>query len=264
VDPILSSVAHRPWPLPEGPWVLTQRWHNLLFAHWPVAPAALRSLVPQPLVLDTYNAQAWVAVTPFQIAGNRARLLPPLPPTSSFPELNVRTYVTFDGKPGVYFFSLDAGSFLAALGARLGYGLPYFHAAMRIKLEEGGFKYWSRRYGAEAEFLARYAPAGNPRNPQRGSLEHFLTERYCLYRVGARGALYRADIHHLPWPLEDATASIERNTVASAAGIQLPDAAPLLYYAGELKVYIWPLRRVAAPAYVFEQERTGQVAVKPV
>ena len=101
---------HRPWPLPSGPWVMKQIWHDLVFAHWPVANDALRGLVPQGLTLDTWGGQSWVAVTPFRMSGVRAPGLPALPGLSRFPELNVRTYVTYGGKPGVYFFSLDAAN----------------------------------------------------------------------------------------------------------------------------------------------------------
>jgi len=113
---------------------MAQTWNDLLFAHWPVAPNVLRALVPPELPLDTYDGTAWLAVTPFHMTGIRARGLPPIPGLSRFPELNVRTYVILDGKPGVYFFSLDVTSRMAVWGARTFYRLPYFHAHMRGRL----------------------------------------------------------------------------------------------------------------------------------
>ncbi len=157
----------------------------------------------------------------------------------------MRTYVTLDGQPGVYFLSLDAGSVLAVFGARTGYALPYFYARIRVEFEGETVRYHCRRShrGTIAEFAGRYRPVSAPRNSVPGSLEHFLTERYCLYAAEAR-RLYRADIHHLPWPLQDTKAEIACNTMAAAAGIELPDTPPLLHYAGELDVLVWAPERL--------------------
>lgn len=261
MDAILNSTVHRPWPLPRGPWALVQTWRDVLFAHWPVAVAQLRALVPTTLPIDTFDGSAWVAVTPLYIDPLRVRWLPPLPGSAAFAEINVRTYVTVQDKPGVFFFSLDAASLLAVMGARATYLLPYFHARMARRVAGDGVVLQSeRRAGARARFAAEYGPAGEVHAAQRGTLEHFLTERYCLY-TARHGSLYRAEVHHLPWPLQEGRAEIRRNSLALAAGIELPDSAPLLHFARELKVYVWPLRRVPAPAYVHE---AAQVAMKPI
>jgi uncharacterized protein len=222
---------------------MRQQWNRLLFAHWPLPPQNIRPLVPKQLPLDTFGGRCWVAVTPFYLSGLRPRGVPF--GGEAFPELNVRTYVTLNGKPGVYFFSLDAGSVLAVFGARTFYALPYFYARMRINRSGDSVHYRSRRahMGKVAEFDGRYRPVSPARNADSGSLEHFLTERYCLYAFEA-GRLYRADIHHVPWPLQDAQADISRNTMANAAGIQLPDEAPLLHYAEMIEVLIWPPARL--------------------
>lgn len=244
VHRLLQSAAHRPYPLPGGPWIMRQTWHDLLFAHWPVAPEHLRPLMPAALPLDTFAGQAWVGVVPFRMSGIRLRGLPPLPGVSQFPELNVRTYVQVGGKPGVYFFSLDAANLLAVWGARIGFALPYFHAAMQCAEEEGRIHYASRRYGtSNAEFFGHYRPATPPVLAQPGSLEHWLTERYCLYTTrGSR--VFRGEIHHEPWPLQAAESEIATNTMAAAAGITLPDSPPLLHFARQLDVLIWPIRAV--------------------
>ncbi len=242
-EEILGRHQHRPWPLPPGPWIMRQRWNRLLFAHWPLPPQSLRALVPSVLALDTFDGQCWVAVTPFYLSGLRPRgwSLPRL----SFPELNVRTYVTLQGKPGVFFFSLDAGSVMAVFGARAVYALPYFYARMSMTCAGDAVDYRCRRsrLGTVAEFHGHYQPVSPPRTATPGSLEHFLTERYCLYAVEA-GRLYRAEIHHEPWPLQQAEAEIARNTMAAAAGIELPDQPPLLHFARAIDVLVWPPRRL--------------------
>jgi uncharacterized protein YqjF (DUF2071 family) len=225
VYPRLESVAHRPWPLPSGPWVMKQTWHDLLFAHWPLSTAVIRPLVPSQLTLDTFDGQCWVGVVPFHMSGIRARGLPPLPGLSRFPELNVRTYVTRGGKPGVYFFSLDAANLPAVWAARAFYHLPYFHAEMSSREIGGSIQYASRRRPGPAEFRGQYRPTGEVRLREKGSLEHWLTERYCLYTTH-RGQVLSGEIDHLQWPLQDAAAEFETSTVAAAAGIELPASPP--------------------------------------
>jgi uncharacterized protein len=239
---ILKVTAHRPFPLPRGPWGMRQTWNDLLFAHWPLRPDYLRPFLPPALSLDLFDGSAWLAVTPFHMSDVRPRLTPALPWLSAFPELNVRTYVVHEGTPGVFFFSLDAARLLAVWAARYGYLLPYFHAHMRVGRSGEQIIYSSRRLRTPAEFRARYGPIGPIRQRTKGSLEHFLTERYCLFTV--RGSqMYRGDIHHVPWPLQDADAEIEVNTMAKAAGVELAQTRSLLHFAKRLDVLIWPLRR---------------------
>jgi uncharacterized protein len=242
MHPVLQSVAHRPWPLPSGPWVMKQIWHDLLFAHWPLPATVMRPLIPAELTLDTFDAQCWIGVVPFHMSGIRGRGLPPLPGLSRFPELNVRTYVTYGGKPGVYFFSLDAANLPAVWAARKFYHLPYFHAAMTAESRKGTIHYSSQRCGSSAELRGRYCPAGEVQRAAKNSIEHWFTERYCLYTTH-RGQVYRGEIHHQPWPLQPAHADLEINTMAAAANISLPATAPLLQFARKLEVLIWPLRR---------------------
>jgi uncharacterized protein len=243
MHPALQHVAHRPWPIPRGPWIMAQTWHDLLFAHWPIAYDSLRPLVPSELALDIFEGRCWVAVAPFHMSGVRARGLPPLPGFSHFPELNVRTYVTVDDKPGVYFFSLDAANQAAVWAARWFYRLPYFRAHMQVETQGELITYHSRREQGKAEFLGQYRAIAPARLRAMGTLEHWLTERYCLYTVSG-GQIYRAEIHHPQWPLQDAHAEIETNTVASAAGLVLPHVPPLLHFAKKLEVLIWPPGKV--------------------
>ena len=242
MHPALRSVAHRPWTLPSGPWVMAQSWHDLLFAHWPVPVDDLRALIPTQLELDLRDGTAWVAVVPFWMSGVRARGIPAVPGLSRFPELNVRTYVKHRGKPGVYFFSLDAASLPAVRATRSFYHLPYFYALMETREAEGSVAYASARVGALAELRGRYRAVSPVELRAPGTIEHWFTERYCLFTVH-RDVVYVGEIHHQPWPLQNAEAEIEHNTMGQAAGIVLPEVAPLLHFARRIDVVVWPLRR---------------------
>jgi uncharacterized protein len=221
---------------------MKQTWHDLLFAHWPIPATLMRPLVPAQVQLDTFDGQCWIGVIPFHMSGIRARGLPPVPGLSCFPELNVRTYVTYGGKPGVYFFSLDAANLAAVWAARRFYHLPYFHAAMVAESHDGGVRYSSSRHGSPAELRGSYRPTGDVQLAAKGSIEHWFTERYCLYSIHCN-QVYRCEIHHRPWPLQLAEAEFEINTMAAAANISLPATAPSLLFARRLEVLIWPLRR---------------------
>src|ERR1700683_5519016 len=173
VRPLLKVVEHRPWPLPAGPWVMTQTWHDLLFAHVPVPLAAMRPLVPAQLTLDTFDGQCWAGVIPFRMSGIRGRGMPALPGLSRFAGLSVRPYVTHGGKAGVYFFSLDAGNLSAVWAARRFYHLPYFHAAMSSKELGGRIRYDSRRLRGAAEFRGQYGAVAEARVRESGSIENW-------------------------------------------------------------------------------------------
>jgi uncharacterized protein len=237
---IVHIVNHRPWAMPDTPWAMTQTWTDLLFAHWQLDVAQLRAKVPAAFELDLFDGRAWIAVVPFSMTNVAPRGVPALPWVSEFPELNVRTYVRAGDRPGVYFFSLDAGSAVAVQAARTLLNLPYYAAAMTVSGSGDGVHYRSARPGdPPAEFDATYEPAGAAFPPAEGSLEYFLTERYCLYHVDRRGAPYRLEIHHPPWQLQPARARITRNTMASASGIELPDEAPVLHFARRQDAVAW-------------------------
>ena len=223
-----------------------QRWHELLFAHWPIPAERVRPLVPSALGLDTFDGLAWIGIVPFRMTRVRLRGTPALPGLSAFPELNVRTYVRHGERRGVWFFSLDAASRLAVRAARSWFHLPYFDAEMECAERAGEIHYRSSRThrGAPAaEFRGRYAPSTPIELARPGTLEHFLTERYCLFAAGPRGRLLRGDIHHSPWPLQRAQAELATNTMAAASGLELPTIPPLLHFTRVLDVLIWAPRR---------------------
>ena len=239
---ILDVTAHRPWPIPNAPWVMTQTWRHLLFAHWPIAVDTLRARVPPAFAIDTLDGQAWLGIVPFEMSNVAPRGIPAIEPLSTFPELNVRTYVRHHGVPGVYFFSLDADNRLVVATARRFFHLPYFSAAMTIEASENDVRYDSRRRasrGPQASFAARYRPVGPSVEPFPGTLEHFLTERYCLFTIGRSSQVLRVDIHHQPWTLQPAAATFESNSMATAAGLTLPNTAPLLHVARRQDVVAW-------------------------
>jgi uncharacterized protein len=242
---ILTVTAHRPWPMPSSPWVMTQTWNDLLFAHWPVDAATLRAKIPNGFELDQFDGQAWLGIVPFYMTNVSPRGVANLPWISEFAELNVRTYVRVGGDPGVYFFSLDATNAVAVGVARTMFHLPYFSADMKVEERDGWVDCKSRRSsGAAAEFVARYRPTGDAKAPVAGTLEYFLTERYCLFTVDRSFHACRVDIHHPPWPLQPAEAQISVNTMADAAGIRLPALAPLLHFSKRQDMVGWMIRRV--------------------
>jgi hypothetical protein len=240
------SSDHRPWPIPHSPWRMFQSWRDLLFAHWPVEPAALRHLMPNTLDVETFEGQAWVTVVPFWMGGVSLRPLLAVPGLSTFPELNVRTYVNIDNKPGVFFFSLDAGNRVAVEVARAWYHLPYLNARMTTRRVGETIHYASHRTdrrGRPAELLGHFRPVGLVYHSEPGSLDYWLTERYCLYAVDKRARVFRAEITHQPWPLQPAEASFTKNTLLASHGIEPPTAAPLLHFSRRLDVRAWqPVR----------------------
>jgi uncharacterized protein YqjF (DUF2071 family) len=249
------------------------RWHDLLFMHWPVPVDALRPQVPSALEIETFPIPAgphagmraaWLGVVPFRMTGVRHCLLPALPALGSFPEINVRTYVRGPGdastggepKPGVWFISLDVPSLVAAAVARAAYHLNYLVADMRCDTQDNNagvlVHYVSTRAdarGGAAAFAARYSPDGPEFRAAPGSLESFLTDRYCLYSADKHGRVFRAEIDHASWPLQPAACRVRANTMAAPLGIDLArverrTGPPLLHFARSLRVRAWMPRRV--------------------
>jgi len=230
--------------VPSRDWRLRQVWHDLLFLHWPVPVALLRPRIPTALSVDEFDGRAWVAVTPFWMSNIGFRYWPGIPLATHFAELNVRTYVRLGDRPGVWFFSLDAASSLGVLGARWLYGLPYYRARIRHAADGDAITYSCAR-GTTARFEARYAPSGPVALTAPGSLEHWLTERYCLYAQANGGPVYRAEIHHEPWPLQPASATIQRNQMFQAAELAVGGSPALQHFSRRLEVIVWGRERVS-------------------
>jgi uncharacterized protein YqjF (DUF2071 family) len=237
----VQELDHRPWPLPRGPWRVGQTWNGLLFLHWRLPASALEPFVPRGVRIDTFDGSAWIGVIPLRLSDLRLRGLPPLPGVSSFLGLAVRTYVTVDEKPGIWFLSLDVESRLAAAAARTTYRLPCFHARMESRGDGDSTGYECTRIGEAARtFSGRYRAAGAVLGSKPASLEHFLSERYCLYASGS-GRLWRAEVHHRPLALQQAEVEVELNTIAP---VGLPGEPTLCHFAPRQDVLVWPLEPV--------------------
>jgi uncharacterized protein len=239
-SPVTEQTSHRPWPLPQKRWVLFMRWHDLLFLHYPVRPEVIRSLIPSVLELDIFEGWCWIGIVPFHMSGVRPRYGPL---AMSFPELNVRTYVKTSHRPGVWFFSLDAASWLAVRTARW-LGMPYYDASMKVESQQDSIHYTSVRNhkgAAPAEFRASYGPTGSVYHASTGTLDHWLTERYCLYTELKPGRVVYAEIHHPQWQLQAATLELRSNTMAQASGIALPNGHSLCHFSRYQEVVAWPI-----------------------
>jgi uncharacterized protein len=244
---LIADATHRPWPPPRRRWLMAMCWLDLLFVHWPAPAETLRPFIPAGLELETFDGTAWIGVVPFRMVGVHPRVVPSLPWLSAFPEVNVRTYVTAGGKPGVWFFSLDAGNPLAVRLARRLFHLPYYDARLLCVHERDAIRYASTRTmhaAPAAAFAARYRPVGPIYRSMPGSLEYWLTERYCLYSANRAGAVFRVEVQHRPWPLQPAEVVVEHNSMTASFGLTLPDTPPLLHFAQRLDVVAWNRQRV--------------------
>jgi uncharacterized protein YqjF (DUF2071 family) len=241
-----DRVEHRPFPLAPTPRVGRQSWHDLLFVHWPGPAADLAHLVPSSIRIQEFDGTSWVGLVPFHITDLTARWSPAVPWLSAFPEMNLRLYVEHQGRPGVWFVSLDAARWLAVQAARRFAHLPYFHARMQTGARGERVEYVSERRDAPhpVAFDATYWPTALPAEARRGTLEYFLVERYALFTVDHRGRIWTIDIHHHPWPLQTAAAEIRRNTVAGAQQVRPDTGVLLLHFSRRQDVVVWAPRRV--------------------
>lgn len=228
--PSLHHLSHRPWPLPDGAWRWQQSWQELAFLHFRAAPQPLARLLPTGVTLQQFDGSAWLGVVPFRMANVSPRGLHRFASWPEFPELNLRTYVEVGGKPGVWFFSLDAASRLVVFGGRQFFNLPYFSAAMAQERRGEWVNFRSYRHGAAASFVGRYRGTGPEFHAAPGAFEHWLTERYCLYASSRSGALSRVDVHHAPWPLQQAEVEIEETNLIFAAGLTALADKPICHY----------------------------------
>ncbi len=230
--------------------VLTMRWKHLLFVHWRVPPSLIRPLIPPPLEVDTYEGDAWVAFVPFVMESVRPVWVPPIPRLFDFGEVNVRTYVRYQGERGVWFFSLDASHRLAVWVARQYWRLPYYPAHIRlIRKGADAFEYLIQRRASEpVGAIACYRISGEPRETEPGSLAHFLVERYTLF-TGGSNTLYRAQVAHVPYRVQPATLVELRENLLAHAGIALPnDSEPVVFYAPGFGVLASKLEPVLIPS----------------
>ncbi|MDR3764567.1 MAG: DUF2071 domain-containing protein [Acidobacteriota bacterium] len=256
---LLYEVEHRPWLPPDGQWLLSQRWNDLLMMHFAVEPAALRRLVPDGLTLELYDGAAWLTVMAFATSHARPSGVPPLPGLSFFPQINLRTYVTAEEKPGGYYLSVDCGNLSAVWFARMFFRLEYWHASMQLtgatirsqSNGNGGLHYRARRLhgpsaqGGPARLEVDYAPVGEVQHARQHSLDEFLSERYCIYSQRGRH-YYRIEVHHQPWPLQRAEADLRINSMAEPLGLLLPEQPQICHFSRSIRLLNWAPERIAS------------------
>ncbi len=234
--------THRLWPLPPLPWIMKQTWNDLLFAHYPIKLEVLRKLVPEVLPLDSFNSLGWIGMVPFKMTGVRLRGLPPVHGTNSFAQVNVRTYVSLDGKPGVYFLSQDAANWLASSLAHTFFHLPYLHADINVKLGNARIDFDSKRRGnKQAELVCSYRPISEPSYAEKGTFDEWMAERYCFYAINKKGVPFRCDVLHQPWLLQEAEAEITQNALLTKQGILVEKESPVFHFSKKMEVRTWPL-----------------------
>jgi uncharacterized protein YqjF (DUF2071 family) len=228
---------------PEAPHrihtpVMFQRWDKIAFLHWRYEAEYLQSLLPPGITVDSFDDTGWVSLTPFLLDRLRPPFFPPVPWFSRFPEMNLRTYVVGPDGPGIWFFSLDAASLPAVVGARATYGLPYYWAHMWLKPEGPRVDYYSARGNrAGARIIVEWGqPLLRP-----DELAIFLTARFRLYSL-FRGRLAWARVEHQPWRLCQASLLRFEESVRRAAGLRIPEAEPLVHFSPGVDVRIGRLR----------------------
>lgn len=202
-----------------------QRWEDLTFLHWPVPPATVQAVLPPGLAVDTFDGQAWLGVTPFRMHA-RPAYGPAVPRLSTFPEVNLRTYVRGpDGGDGIWFFSLECPRLPVVLALRAA-GVPYVKADAEIHAAPGHVHYRTRRPGSGVGMHAS-VETGDPLEPD--PLTDFLTGRWSAY-VRRFGRLWRFDVHHEPWPLRSAVARTAVAGLLAAAGLPAVTGEPLAHF----------------------------------
>jgi uncharacterized protein YqjF (DUF2071 family) len=224
-----------------------QNWGKLLFMHWRIEESLLRPIIPPDLKIETFDGSAWIAIVPFTMWDIRAfpPYIPPLPYLNAAHELNVRTYVSFEGISGVWFLSLDCNSSAAVLGARTFYYLPYFNAEIELNQDQTSIDYQLHRTDKPAaDFRAEWTIGSALPTSQPNSLEFFLTERYCLF-TEHNGEIYRCRIYHPQWSLQNANLLSFTSTMIESHSLPAPSGEPLLHYAESISVDIWSLKKVS-------------------
>ncbi|WP_010651685.1 YqjF family protein [Oceanobacillus massiliensis] len=242
---ILKETIHRPFPVPSKRWILRQRWRNVSFMHWAVQPKHLRPFIPDRLTIDTYHSQAWIGILVFDMESIHFRGLPKLSLTPRFSEVNVRTYVTYNGVPGIYFLSIDVDNWASSKIAKRWYRLPYHDAAIANEPALHTYHYESiRRKQTYLKAEGSVTPISEIYHSEKKSLDYWLTERYRLY-TAQKSALYEADIHHKPWPLQKAEANISRNSHLSRLKIDVNPFSPtVVHFSQGVDTLFWNIKKI--------------------
>lgn len=246
----INDIVHRSYPLPSKNWIMRQNWNNLLFLHWPISPKKLQPFIPSPLQIDVFERNAWIGIIFFCIDGIYPRGFSFKSLTPKFAELNVRTYVRLNGKPGVYFLSLDVSDWASYTIAKRWYRLPYHPAITSLHKEEQSYHCECIRKGLTNKpitFKGKYKPISEVFFPHVGTLDHWLTERYCLFSTNNGIDIYCGEIHHHPWQLQLAEVEISENTMFSPFQWDFSDVKPISHYSEGMDTLFWNIKRANIP-----------------
>lgn len=244
---LLNDIIHRPYPLPSKNWIMRQTWKNVLFLHWPIPLEKLRPHIPTSLQIDTYKGTAWLGIILFVLEGIYPFGLSSISLTPKFPEINVRTYVTYNGKPGIYFLSIDVDNWASLKIAKHWYHLPYHSAHISFQKEGESFHCHSVRRENRNDplsFHCKYASVSDVYAPKEGTLDHWLTERYCFYSSNNGVSIYCGEIHHQPWPLQKAKIELVNHTLFTPFHFDLPEEKPVIHFSPGVDSLMWNIKKI--------------------
>jgi uncharacterized protein YqjF (DUF2071 family) len=243
----MDEVTHRPWPIISKNWIMRQSWSNVLFTHWPISAELLRPHIPRSLEIDTFDGTAWLGVVVFIMEGIYLRGLTALSVTPKFAEVNVRTYVQRNGKPGVYFMSLDVGDLASLMIAKRWYRLPYKAAQISLQKEDQTFLCKSLRKeksNVPIGFHANYIPLSGVYLSKKELFDDWLTERYCFFSTDKRANIYCGEIHHQPWPLQKVDIEICKNSLFTPFQFDLSEEKMIAHFSKGLDSLFWNIKRL--------------------
>ncbi len=238
---ILDQTSHRPFPLPANSWFIHQKWKNVLFLHWQLDAELIERYLPAHLKLDTFKGKGWITITCLEMDDVKLKNFPSIPSISSFYEVNVRTYVTYRNIPGLFYFSLDASSWLSVLGARWTSPLPYFNADIVSHKNPTGDTYIQskRKSQPPAELILNYASTGNEIPVEKKSIDYWLLERYGIFIQVAGNAIHQIAMHHLPWKIREVNVDIKHNTMTFPLGLILDSKNTLFHFCQDQELFLW-------------------------
>jgi len=244
---LLNDIIHRPFPIPSQKWIMRQSWRNVLFLHWPVPVEKLRPLIPSSLQIDTFNGSAWLGIILFVLEGIFPLGISSVSLTPKFPETNVRTYVKYKDKPGIYFISIDVENWASLNIAKRWYRLPYNSAQIFFRKDGQTCYFQSIRKGNENPSISlkgKYGPISDVYYAKKGTLDHWLTERYCLYSSNNGVNIFCGEIHHQPWPLQKAEIDLVRNTLFNPFNFELSKVKPIAHFSTGVDSLMWNIKRL--------------------
>ena len=192
---ILKYKSHRQFNYPEHPWKYYQEWNNTIFLNWEVTSELIRPYLPIGLVLDEINGKTWVSLVAFNMNNIGIRSLPKVPHISDFHEINIRVYVIFNGKPGVYFLSMEGSKRASCKVLKSLSKFPYRYS----KMNRSEFVFQSQNIIFNDRLKIDYELENNP--VFKDKTDVWLTERYAVFQ-DYKNQLIEYDVHHLEWPIQ--------------------------------------------------------------